>query len=89
MVTNPAPLFRGRRHPRILSRTFNGSRCRRARCQLGVSQKRLADIAGVSERCLWSFEQGLVRPHSSTVEAVFGALRRCGAIEVTKLKGAA
>lgn len=79
----------GRRRPRIISRTFNGSRCRRARCQLGVSQARLALIAGVSERCLWAFEQRLVRPHKSTVEAVFGALRRCGAIEVLKLRGAA
>lgn len=83
-----SPLHRRRRATGHFAGHFSGARCRKERCRLGVTQLHLALIAGVSERCLRRFEQGVNRPHRSTVEALFGALHRCAREEVKRLQGA-
>lgn len=72
-----------------LSSGFSGTECRAERCRLGVSQQRLAALAGVSERCLRTFETGASKPQNSTVDALYGALQRCGGLKVNQLRGAA
>ena len=72
-----------------LTGSLSGPECREERCRLGVSQQRLAALAGVSERCLRTFERGASKPQRSTVEAVYGALQRCGGWKVKQLRGAA
>lgn len=78
-----------RRAMRTSARTFGGARCRRIRCKLGVSQRVLAEVAGVSLRCLGKFERGYVKAQRSTVEAVFGALERFSGADLTQPRGAA
>lgn len=66
---------------------LEGSQCRKLRARLQVTQDELAEIAGVSVRCLRGFERGSVRTLTVTVEAVFGALQRCGAFELSRTPG--
>lgn len=64
--------------------TFTGSVCKQMRAQLSITQDEVAELAGVSVRCLRKFELCRVRTRRATAVAILGALRRVRA-QMTEL----
>jgi transcriptional regulator with XRE-family HTH domain len=57
-----------------LATSESGARLRTLRRAAGLTQRELADRAGVSLECVWTVENGLKRPRRATVGLLAGAL---------------
>lgn len=59
---------------------FDGPICRAARTLLGLSQLELCTVAHCSRKLLNDFENGLVRPKASKIDAIKMGLEHQGAV---------
>ncbi|MBB3952620.1 helix-turn-helix domain-containing protein [Aureimonas jatrophae] len=67
-------------HPHTL--LFDGPLCRAARTLLGLSQLELCGAADCSRKLLNDFENSLIRPKDTKLEAIKAGLEREGAVFV-------